>query len=339
MFKSLYWSIRSINSNGALERLKRLIKSKNLPIIALAKPFHKDNRLDKYKRILGYQFAYSNCNSQIWLFGDSNMDCIISEEDDQQVTCTITIKGNPLLISYVYAKCDAHLRDDLWNKLKIINDNYNLTWLIAGDFNCIIDPVEKKDGSLHRMSKSMGFIHCIMDCELLDACYTGSPFTWCNGWYSDRRVWQRLDRALTNHLWGSMFDNTNINHLIMTGSDPCSLLITANNSHKTPVRYFRFLEFWIDEPDFLNIVEQTWNIEAEGSPLWKFHLKLKNTFKMLSAWSNNTIGNIFTSIKSLKEKVADLETQSISDNSEINREALNQAYSELIRAYKKEESF
>ncbi|PHU20008.1 hypothetical protein BC332_11159 [Capsicum chinense] len=214
------------------------------------------------------------------------MDCIISEEDDQQVTCTITIKGNPLLISYVYVKCDSHLRDNLWNKLRIINDNYNLPWLIVGDFNCIIDPVEKKDGSLHRMSKSMGFIHCIMDCELLDAGYTGSPFTWCNGWYSDRRVWQRLDCALMNHLWGSMFDNTNINHLIMTGSDRCPLLITANNSHKTPVRYFRFLDFWTDEPDFLNIVEKTWNIEVEGEVNSKFfHSIVKGREKRLNLTS------------------------------------------------------
>ncbi|KAF3658030.1 hypothetical protein FXO38_13424 [Capsicum annuum] len=166
MFKSLYWSIRSINSNGALQRLKRLIKSKNLPIIALATAFHKDNRLDKYKRILGNQFAYSNCNSQIWLFWDSNMDCIISEEDDKQAILVLLLHG------------------------------------------------------------------------------------------------------------------------VMVGSDRCPLLITANNSHKTPVRYFRFLDFWTDEPDFLNIVEQTWNIEVEGEVNSKFfHSIVKGRKKRLNLTS------------------------------------------------------
>ncbi|XP_060211761.1 uncharacterized protein LOC132639325 [Lycium barbarum] len=339
MFKSLYWNIRSIKTNGALERLKQLIKAEKLPIIALAEPFHKDNKLDKYKRILGYHYAHSNYNSQIWIFWDSNTDCTISDEDDQQVTCTITINGTPFLITYIYAKCDAQLRVDLRNKLRSISDNYNLPWLITGDFNCIIDPVEKKGCSLHRMSKCMEFIQCIMDCELLDACYTGSPFTWCNGWLSDRRVWQRLDRALTNYLWVNTFDTTNVYHLIKTGYDHSPLLIIANSSHRNPIKCFKFLDFWIEEPNFLNIVEQAWSIDVDGSPLWKFHLKLKNTSKMLSAWSRNTIGNIFTNIKVLEEKVTDLENLSIRDNSEINRTTFHQANVELIRAYKKEESY
>ncbi|XP_059315722.1 uncharacterized protein LOC132066425 [Lycium ferocissimum] len=325
MFKSLYWNIRS--------------KTSRETIIALTEPFHKDNKLDKYKRILSYHYAHSNYNSQIWIFWDSNTDCTISDEDDQQVTCTITINGTPLLITYIYAKCDAQLRVDLRNKLRSISDNYNLPWLVTGDFNCIIDPVEKKGRSLHRMSKCMEFIQCIMDCELLDAGYTGSPFTWCNGWVTDRRVWQRLDRALTNHLWVNTFDTTNVYHLIKTGYDHSPLLIIANSSHRNPIKYFKFLDFWIEEPNFLNIVEQAWSIDVDGSPLWKFHLKLKNTSKMLSAWSWNTIGNIFTNIKVLEEKVTDLENLSIRDNSEINRTTFNQANVELIRAYKKEESY
>lgn len=57
-----------------------------------------------------------------------------------------------------------------------------MPWLVSGDFNCIIGPAEKKGGTPHRMSQSMSFIECIMYCELVDAGYTGSSFTWCNGW-------------------------------------------------------------------------------------------------------------------------------------------------------------
>lgn len=68
-----------------------------------------------------------------------------------------------------------------------------------------------------------------MDCNLINAGFSGSPFTWCNGWASDRRVWERIDRVLTNYKWANLFDFTNINHLIKTGSDHSSLFITTSN--------------------------------------------------------------------------------------------------------------
>lgn len=76
-----------------------------------------------------------------------------------------------------------------------------------------------------------------------------------------------------------------------------------------------------------------------GSYMWRFHLKMKNTCKKLSEWSRNIVGNIFDQIKDLDNKVANLETTLISDNSKINRTTLNHANALLIRAYKKEESF
>lgn len=89
MIKSLFWNIRSINSNGSLERLKQLIRSQKLPFVALCEPFCKATKLDKYKRILGYANAYANSNSQIWIFWDELLECRVIEESEQQVTCEI----------------------------------------------------------------------------------------------------------------------------------------------------------------------------------------------------------------------------------------------------------
>lgn len=70
--------------------------------------------------------------------------------------------------------------------------------------------------------------------------------------------------------------------------------------------------------------------------MWRFHLKLKNTCKILSEWSRNTVGNILYQVKDLE---ANLETTIIIDNFENNRATLNLANFLLIRAYKKEEPF
>ncbi|XP_075080842.1 uncharacterized protein LOC107778314 [Nicotiana tabacum] len=60
----------------------------------------------------------------------------------------------------------------------------------------------------------------------------------------------------------------------------------------------------------MEVVEQAWDEEINGSPMWRFHLKLKNTAKRLSEWSRNSIGNIFDKVNA-----------------------------ELIRAVKKEENY
>ncbi|XP_016435434.1 uncharacterized protein LOC107761696 [Nicotiana tabacum] len=237
---------------------------------------------------MGFANAYSNSNCQILIFWDEAVDCRVVEESEQKVTCSFNWMGTNILITFVYVKCIADFRKDLWENVKNISDRYSLSQYIAGDFDCIVDPVEKQGGSPHRMSKSLSFLQCIMDCDLIDPGYSGSTFTWCNGWQVDKRVWKRLDRILVN----------------------------------------------MSEP-----VERAWNVEVQGSPMWRFHLKLKNTCKKLSEWSRSSIGNIFEKVIKMEEKVRELEEKIINDNTDMNRGELNHANSLLIRAYKKEESF
>ncbi|XP_075099038.1 uncharacterized protein LOC142175926 [Nicotiana tabacum] len=88
----------------------------------------------------------------------------------------------------------------------------------------------------------------------------------------------------------------------------------------------------------MDIVEQAWSIDVSGSPLWKFHLKLKNTCKMLSQWSRISVGNIFTTVKSLEDNIAMLELN-LPMTTQANRVAHNQSNVKIIRAYKKEKAF
>ncbi|XP_019233788.1 PREDICTED: uncharacterized protein LOC109214330 [Nicotiana attenuata] len=250
MFKSLYWNIRSISSSGAFDRLKQIIRLQNLPFIAISEHFHKVDHLDKFRSMLGYDNAHANIKSQMWTFWNNELNCNVVEDSDQQVTCIIEWMGTNILVTSVYAKCDAGLREHLWNNLRDISLNYKLPWYITGDFNCIIDLSEKQGGNLHRMSKSMPMIQFIMDCDLIDPGFSGSQFTWCNGWSPNRRVWKRLDRVLVNQEWMNIYDSTNVNHLVRTCSDHSPLLTIAKNTSQPTIKYFRFLDFWTNENGF-----------------------------------------------------------------------------------------
>ncbi|OIT28903.1 hypothetical protein A4A49_38525 [Nicotiana attenuata] len=214
--------------------------------------------------------------AKIWIFWSNELNYNMVEESDQQVTCIIEWMGLNILVTSVYAKCEAVMRE-LWNKLRDISQNYKLPLYIDGDFNCIIDPSEKRGVNLHRMSKSMPMIQFIMDCDLIDPGFSGSQFIWCNGWAPNKRVWKRLDRVLVKQDWMNNYDSTSVNHLTRTGSDHSPLLTIAKNTSQPTTKYFRFLDFWTNEEGFKEVEKQAWDIEVHGSPMWKFHLKLKNT--------------------------------------------------------------
>lgn len=126
MFKSLYWNIRSITSSGAFERQKQFIRLENPPFIVISEPFHNSEHMDNFRKKLGFTKAYSNCNSQIWIFWQDLIDCSVVYESDQHITCTIDWMGTNILVTSVYAKCDEGMREELWDNLKDVSHNYKL---------------------------------------------------------------------------------------------------------------------------------------------------------------------------------------------------------------------
>ncbi|XP_019242618.1 PREDICTED: uncharacterized protein LOC109222755 [Nicotiana attenuata] len=210
-------------------------------------PFCGRKKLEKFRRGLGFDFAYANCNNKIWFFGDSSINCIVIEDLPQLINCSIDNNGETLYMTLVYAKCKAHLREPLWDSIKSFSNGVSSPWMVIGDFNAITDPQEKKRGKIHNMSKSLPFINCIVDSGLLDLGYTGSPFTWCNGWAPTKRIWARLDRALVNSEWLQNFADISITHLVRTGSDHAPLLVSTSNPQLEPKKYFRFLDLWTEQ--------------------------------------------------------------------------------------------
>ncbi|KAF3637809.1 hypothetical protein FXO38_17725 [Capsicum annuum] len=101
-------------------------------------------------------------------FCDQLYDCNILQDTEKQVTCTITNQDDSIIVTAIYAECKSHLREPLWDDLRHMAYNINLPWLIAGDFNCVLDASEKKGGNLHKMSDSMPVMPRILN----PRCYT-----------------------------------------------------------------------------------------------------------------------------------------------------------------------
>ena len=87
----------------------------------------------------------------------------------------------------------------------------------------------------------------MMDCCLVDAGFSGWPFTWKRGNFIER-----LDKGMVNTDWRLHFQNEIIVYLPMLKLDHIPLWLKLENA---PIpnhgrRSFRFLESWITHQDF-----------------------------------------------------------------------------------------
>ncbi|OIS98387.1 hypothetical protein A4A49_51111 [Nicotiana attenuata] len=150
--------------------------------------------------------------------------------------------------------------------------------------------------------------------SVTDAGYTGTPFTWCNGWKRGRRISKRLDRVLFNDEWAELFSTVRVDHLPRTSSDHNILLMRCAN----------------------NLGEVNRNIQ--GNTMWILQQKLKITAKNLSYWSRNNIGNVHDKVREIEQLMKQKEDGYECDDSDQKRQAYHKAHAEYIMWLKRQKS-
>ncbi|XP_060190441.1 uncharacterized protein LOC132619606 [Lycium barbarum] len=209
---------------------------------------------------------------------------------------------------------------------------------IMGDFDSILEAVEKKGGVPYNLNKSTDFRTCMDDTGMTDLGFTGYPFTWCNGRGRSKRISKRLDRIMANEEWTDMFQSNRVDHRAKTSSDHSLMLFRIGENNQDYIKYFRFLNFWTFQRDYEETVQEAWNIEVHSNQLWTLQQKLKNLARVLSKWSREKIGDVFATVKLLKTDICRLEEEYGADDSDTNRQALYKAQAEYIKWLKMQDS-
>ncbi|KAE8697209.1 hypothetical protein F3Y22_tig00110627pilonHSYRG00065 [Hibiscus syriacus] len=81
-------------------------------------------------------------------------------------------------------------------------------------------------------------------------------------------VFSPLDRVLVNPTWMSRFKSSYVEFLPPGISDHClSLVFLSKDVQANKPKPFKFFKFWALHPNFLTIVEQSWNIPTQGNPM------------------------------------------------------------------------
>ena len=110
----------------------------------------------------------------------------------------------------------------------------------------------------------MDFIAVIEACGLVDIGFSCNKFTWSNQRGVNHGIWKRFDCAIINDPWLKNMPQRTITHLSSTVSDHCPLLIEMVSKETNHIKYFKFLNCWVDNPLYMEIVQACWDRDVDG---------------------------------------------------------------------------
>ncbi|MCH92139.1 hypothetical protein A2U01_0013073, partial [Trifolium medium] len=194
--------------------------------------------------------------------------------------------GKVFFFTAVYASPHEEGRHELWMELKSISHNMMGEWLLAGDFNDIMHPLGKKGGAPATQRRCDKFMDRINDCSLLDCGAIGPKYTWRGPvFHGHDRIFERLDRALSNDNWRIGFLNAVVKVLPRVNfSDHHPLLIDlfgSSISHR--LQTFKFESAWLLEDSYVAMLESCWD---GTSPIYE---QLINLSHVIKEWKNISI--------------------------------------------------
>ncbi|GER55597.1 non-ltr retroelement reverse transcriptase [Striga asiatica] len=179
---------------------------------------------------------------------------------------------------------DRREREQQWAFLEDSKEQWGPCWLIAGDWNDIVDNEEKRGGVRRRNSSFVGFQEFIINMQMQEVAQLGSFFTWGNNREGDGYVEERLDKIFVSFEWGVKFPNMVASNFYRSTSDHNVLLFDTDKQLERRHKRFQFSSQWANMEGVQDAVKDGWQVEVEGSAMYQVHQKVKHTRMSLLAW-------------------------------------------------------
>ncbi|GAU39458.1 hypothetical protein TSUD_158890 [Trifolium subterraneum] len=129
----------------------------------------------------------------------------------------------------------------------------------GGDLNDLLSQEDKKGVHPHPDWLCNGFRSAVGDCDLTDIQLNGYPYTWIKSRGTSHVIEERLDRAMANSSWLSLFPDAKLLNLLASHSDHSPILLQNSPMIRNGRTYsFRFENIWLKEDDVEEVVEDGW---------------------------------------------------------------------------------
>jgi exonuclease III len=260
----LVWNVRGLNARCRHDSLRVVANENNVSVLCVQET--KLSVISDFliNEMLGNRFAIFD-----YLPVAGTRDGILIACRSPEVSCsrfhlgtysvTVTLnfahEQEQFCLTGVYGPQADVDKVEFLNELRSIQSMAPCPWLLAGDFNLILDATDKNNANLNR--RKMGrFRWFVDDAELKDLHLHGRRYTWSNG--CTRPTLEKLDRVPISVDWESLFPDCFLQALSSDMSDHTPLLL-ATNARFRPKRRFQFENFWIRIPGYIQAVEKGCN--------------------------------------------------------------------------------
>ncbi|XP_061354076.1 uncharacterized protein LOC133298753 [Gastrolobium bilobum] len=228
----LTWNCRGAAKKQFKSTFSRFRRKFGVGVAAILEPRVSGNKALNIIRRLGFSnfiisdaIGYSGGIWVVWDPGDVNVTLI--RKQNQFIHVWVEFPGKAgFFWTAVYASPQEENRRLLWEELKHIGRTMNEPWMLTGDFNEIVSGAEKKRGCPVDTNRCKLFSEVLDACGVMDLGGGGYRFTWKGPKfpYLDR-VYKRLDRAVSNELWRTRFEDADALNLPRIFSDHCPVLV------------------------------------------------------------------------------------------------------------------
>ncbi|XP_058767392.1 uncharacterized protein LOC131641086 [Vicia villosa] len=289
------WNCRGAAGKDFYRYVKHLRDIYHLVILVIMETRCDPCRVAKTLKKLGFHDYVANSNNGfaggiIVAWREDSVHLCSGGIEEQYIHLKVEQKQGPeWFFTAIYASPNDMKRRILWDQIKHMASSVNSSWLLAGDFNDIAFAHEKKGGAPASSRKCKLFRDNMNDCNLLDLGANGPAYTWRGPIYhGGQRIFERLDRALSNENWRLQFHEASIKVLPRVDfSDHHPIMINLTNSMNVQgPRRFRFESAWMVDENYKN--------RLVG--IWKKEESLKNNLKLVeddtSNWKCNSLNHM-----------------------------------------------
>ncbi|XP_074271617.1 uncharacterized protein LOC141595550 [Silene latifolia] len=177
------------------------------------------------------------------------------------------------------------MRQTVLEELEECIESLNHPYIIVGDFNQVEFGVDKQSKSTRTIQGAYEFSLWRIKNELVDIPFKGPRFTWCNNRKGDKRVYERIDRAMGSKDLLSIFPNTGIKHYPIQISDhaPFELdLHLTQNTNKKPYK----IDAWVmEDEECMGIIRASWLTTVVGTAAYRVARKSAITRQNVKRWA------------------------------------------------------
>ncbi|CAI9115734.1 OLC1v1016720C1 [Oldenlandia corymbosa var. corymbosa] len=203
----------------------------------------------------------------------------------------------------------ADQRSSVWNEIKTILSAYRLPWIVLGDFNQILSPVDKLGGNrVSVFSNILGEL--LLQFKMNELPYTGNHYTWTNKKKGVDRIVERFDWAFATEDWLGHFTQASVINLpiAVSNHDPIVLHLFGQN-RMTQRKPLRFEKFWASIDVAENIVGKVWEEQENEPNVLSDHLsnKLVIGLRHLLNWNAMSFGVLDKEVKKYLNRLATLQ--------------------------------